>query len=125
MKKIIETDRAPAALGPYSQAVDTGGFVFVAGQVPIKPATGRIEADDISGQTSQALDNVKAIIEAADLTLDAVVKVTVFLQSMDDFKAMNEVYATYFVKDPPARAAVEVARLPLGALVEIEAIAHR
>lgn len=125
MKRIIKTDHAPAALGPYNQAIDTGSLVFVAGQVPINPASGDIEAADISGQTRQALENVKAVVEAADLTLQNVVKVTVFLQSMDDFKAMNAVYADYFTKDPPARAAVEVAKLPLGALVEIEAIACR
>jgi 2-iminobutanoate/2-iminopropanoate deaminase len=125
MKKIIKTDHAPAALGPYSQAVDTGDLVFVAGQVPVNPASGSIESDDVSSQTRQALENVKAILEASGLTLGHVAKVTVFLQSMDDFKAMNAVYAEYFSGDPPARAAVEVAKLPLGALVEIEAIAHR
>jgi len=125
MKKVIATDHAPAALGPYSQAIDTGDLVFVAGQVPIDPASGKIEAQDISGQTRQALENVKAVLEAADLTLNNVVKVTVYLQSMDDFKPMNAVYADYFEVDPPARAAVEVAGLPLGALVEIETIARR
>jgi 2-iminobutanoate/2-iminopropanoate deaminase len=125
MKKIIQTDRAPAAIGPYSQAVDTGDLVFVAGQVPIHPASGEIQAGDIAGQTRQALDNLKAILEAADLGLGNVVKVTVFLQSMDDFKAMNAVYAEYFTVDPPARAAFAVAKLPLGARVEIEAIARR
>jgi 2-iminobutanoate/2-iminopropanoate deaminase len=125
MKKIIGTDRAPAAIGPYSQAVDTGDLVFVAGQVPINPASGKIEVTDIDGQTRQALENLKAILEAADLGLENVVKVSVFLQSMDDFKSMNAVYAEYFTSDPPARAAFEVARLPLGALVEIEAIARR
>lgn len=125
MKKIIRTDRAPAAIGPYSQAVDTGDLVFVAGQVPINPASGKIEVTDIDGQTRQALENLKAILEAADLGFGNVVKVSVFLQSMDDFKSMNAVYAEYFTSDPPARAAFEVARLPLGALVEIEAIARR
>ena len=125
MRKIIKTERAPAALGPYSQAVDTGDLVFVAGQVPINPASGKIEVTDIEGQTRQSLENLKAILEAADLGLGNVAKVSVFLQSMDDFKAMNAVYAEYFTSDPPARAAFEVARLPLGALVEIEAIARR
>ena len=125
MKKAIKTDHAPAALGPYSQAIDTGDLVFVAGQVPIDPASGKIEAQDISGQTRQVLENVKAVLEAADLNLHNVVKVTVYLQSMDDFKLMNAVYADYFEVDPPARAAVEVAGLPLGALVEIETIARR
>jgi len=125
MKKIIKTDRAPAAIGPYSQAVDTGDLVFVAGQVPINPASGKIEVTDIEGQTRQALENLKAILEAADLGLENVAKVSVFLQSMDDFKSMNAVYAEYFTSDPPARAAFEVAGLPLGARVEIEAIARR
>ena len=125
MKKIIKTDRAPAAIGPYSQAVDTGDLVFVAGQVPINPASGKIEVTDIEGQTRQALENLKAILEAADLGLENVAKVSVFLQSMDDFKSMNAVYAEYFTRDPPARAAFEVAGLPLGARVEIEAIARR
>jgi 2-iminobutanoate/2-iminopropanoate deaminase len=125
VKKIIKTDGAPAAIGAYSPAVDTGDLVFVAGQVPINPASGEIEASDIAGQTGQALENLKAILEAADLGLENVVKVSVFLQSMDDFRSMNAVYAEYFTTDPPARAAFEVAKLPLGALVEIEAIARR
>ena len=125
MKKIIKTDRAPAAIGPYSQAVDTGDLVFVAGQVPINPASGKIEVTDIEGQTRQALENLKAILEAAGLGMGNVAKVSVFLQSMDDFKTMNAVYTEYFTSDPPARAAFEVAKLPLGALVEIEAIARR
>jgi 2-iminobutanoate/2-iminopropanoate deaminase len=125
MKKIIRTDHAPAAIGPYSQAVDVDGWLFVAGQVAVDVATGNIEANDITGQTRQVLENLKAVLGAAGLTLDNVVKVTVFLQSMDDFKAMNAVYADYFTKDPPARAAVEVARLPLEALVEMEAVARR
>jgi 2-iminobutanoate/2-iminopropanoate deaminase len=125
VKKIISTPHAPAAVGPYNQAVDTGDFVFVAGQVPIDPRTGKIESTDISGQTRQALDNIKAIVGAAGLTLRHVVKVTVFLRSMDDFKAMNAVYADYLGDDAPARATVEVDRLPLDAMVEIEAIARR
>ena len=125
MKKPIRTDHAPAAIGPYSQGIDTGDLVFVSGQVPIDPATGRIETEDIRKQTSRALDNIKAILDAADLELGNVVKTTVFLASMEDFKAMNEVYAEYFAVDPPARAAFEVAALPLGARVEIEAVARR
>jgi len=125
MKKIISTDKAPKAIGPYNQAVDTGDLVFVAGQVPIDPAEGKITSSDVSGQTRQVLENVKAILTAADLDLNNVVKATVFLQSMGDFNAMNNVYAQYFEKDPPARATVEVGGLPLGALVEIEVIARR
>ena len=125
MKKIIHTDHAPAAIGPYSQAIDTGDFVFVAGQVALNPATGQIEAEDIAGQTTRVLENVKAILLAADLGMEHVVKTTVLLQTMDHFKSMNEVYARYFGDEPPARAAYAAAGLPLGALVEIEVIAKR
>ena len=125
MKKVIRTDHAPAAIGPYNQAIDTGDLVFVAGQVPINPASGQIEATDIEGQTRQVLENVAAILAEAELGLGDVVKATVFLASMDDFKPMNAVYAEYFAEDPPARAAFEVSRLPLDARVEIEVIAHR
>ena len=125
MKKIISTENAPAAIGPYNQAIDTGSLVFVAGQVPVDPAQGKIVAKDIAGQTRQALENIKAILAEAGLGMDNVVKATVLLASMDDFKAMNDVYAEYFPADPPARAAFEVAALPLGAMVEIEAIASR
>jgi 2-iminobutanoate/2-iminopropanoate deaminase len=125
MKKIVRTDRAPAAIGPYSQAVDAGDFVFVAGQVPIVPAEGKIVAERVAGQTRQVLENIKEILAAAGLGLENVVKTTVFLRSMGDFREMNEVYAAYFANDPPARATVEVAGLPLGALVEIEAVAGR
>ena len=125
MRKIVSTDHAPAAIGPYSQAIDLGDFVFISGQVPINPPTGKIEVTDITSQTRQVMENLKAILGAAGLTLENVVKATVFLQSMDDFKAMNAVYGDYFPKDPPARAAIEVAGLPLGAQVEIEAIARR
>ena len=104
MKKPIQTHHAPAAIGPYNQAIDAGDLVFVAGQVPIDPATGKIEADEVGAQTRQSLENVKAILAAADLDLDAVVKSTVFLRSMDDFKAMNAVYAEYFTGEAPARA---------------------
>ena len=125
MKKIVNTVRAPAAIGPYSQAVDTGDFVFIAGQVPIVPAEGKIVAERVAGQTRQVLENNKEILAAAGLGLENVVKTTVFLRSMGDFREMNEVYAAYFANDPPARATVEVAGLPLGALVEIEAVARR
>jgi 2-iminobutanoate/2-iminopropanoate deaminase len=125
MKKIISTDKAPAAIGPYSQAVETGEFIFVAGQIPIYPPEGKIVAGDVTGQTRQVLENLKAILEAAGLGLESVVKTTVFLSSMADFQEMNNVYSEYFSNDPPARATVEVAALPLGARVEIEAVAGR
>jgi 2-iminobutanoate/2-iminopropanoate deaminase len=125
MKKVIRTEHAPAAIGPYSQAIDTGELVFTAGQVPINPASGKIEVEGIQDQTRQALQNVKAILAAADLEMRNVVKATVYLISMDDFKAMNEVYAEFFADEPPARAAVEVSRLPLDSRVEIEVVARR
>jgi len=124
-RRIVSTPDAPAAIGPYSQAVAVGGLVFVSGQVPINPATGKIEAGDIEGQTRQALTNIAAILAAEHLTMKDVVKTTVLLQNMKDFKDMNGVYATFFPKEPPARAAFQVARLPLDALVEIEAVAAR
>ena len=125
MKKIVKTDEAPAAIGPYSQAVDAGEFVFVSGQIPIVPAQGKIVEDRVAGQTRQVLENMKEILAAAGLGLESVVKTTVFLKSMGDFREMNEVYAQYFSNNPPARATIEVAALPLGALVEIEAVARR
>ena len=125
MKKIINTDKAPAAIGPYSQAVDVGDLVFVAGQIPIHPPEGKIVKQDVAGQTRQVLENIKAILAAAGLGMENVVKATVFLKSMDDFQEMNKVYAEFFKDDPPARAAFEVCALPLGARVEIEAIAKR
>lgn len=125
MKKSINTNKAPAAIGPYSQAVDTGDLVFVAGQVPVYPPEGKIVETDIAGQTRQALENVKAILAAAGLGMENVVKATVLLESMSDFQEMNRVYAEYFKDTPPARAAFEVGALPLGARVEIEVIAKR
>ena len=122
-KKIVSTDKAPAAVGPYSQGIIANGMVFTAGQVPLVPGTKSFAEGGIQAQARQSLENVKGVLEAAGTSLDKVVKVTVFLQSMDDFAAMNEVYATYFTENPPARSAVEVAKLPLGAMIEIEAIA--
>ena len=123
MKKIIDTTNAPSAIGPYSQAVDCGAFLITSGQVPFDPATGEFVPGGIAEQTRQSLTNVKAILEAAGLTMDHVVKTTVFLQDMGDFAAMNAVYAEFFTEgNYPARSAVEVAKLPKGALVEIEAI---
>lgn len=123
MKEIISTTQAPAAIGPYSQGVRGAGIVITSGQLPIDPATGAFAGAGIAEQTRQSLKNVQAVLEAGGSSLANVLKTTVFLQNMDDFAAMNEVYATFFEGEPPARSAVEVARLPKGALVEIEAIA--
>ncbi len=125
MKKILSTNAAPAAIGPYSQGVDGGSVVITSGQLPVDPATGAFAPGGVAEQTRQSLLNVQAVLAAAGLTLEHVVKTTVFLQSMDDFAAMNAVYAGFFPGEPPARSAVEVARLPKDALVEIEAIAVR
>ncbi|MDY3618243.1 RidA family protein [Agathobaculum sp.] len=123
MKQIVSTDRAPAAIGPYAQAVATGGLLFTSGQLPIDPATGAFP-EGIAAQTRQSLLNVKAILAEANVGMDRVIKTTVFLNDMNDFAAMNEVYATFFGEGGfPARSAVEVARLPKDALVEIEVIA--
>lgn len=122
-KAIIQTDNAPAAVGPYSQATVANGFVYTAGQVPLIPGEGKLIVGDIQVQARQALENLQAVLEAAGSDLDHVLKTTVFLQDMDDFGAMNEVYAEFFGEEPPARSAVEVARLPLGAQIEIEAVA--
>lgn len=122
-KQAIHTDHAPAAIGPYSQAIIVNGMVFTAGQTPIVPGTKALVEGGIREQTRQVLENVKAILEAAGTSLDKVVKTTVFLKDMNDFAAMNEVYGAYFATTPPARSTVQVARLPLDAMVEIETIA--
>lgn len=124
MKNVISTTAAPGAIGPYSQAIDTGAFVFASGQIPINPATGEIP-EGIVEQTKQALANVKAILAAAGLTVDNVVKTTVFLADMAEFGAMNEVYASVFTEPFPARSAVAVKDLPKGVRVEVEVIAAR
>jgi len=121
-REIISTDKAPAAVGPYSQAVRVGDLVFTAGQVALDPATGKLVEGGIEEQTRQVLQNLAAVLEAAGSSLDRVVKTTVFLKDMGDFAAMNAVYAEFFPTDPPARSTVEVSDLALGALVEIEAI---
>ena len=123
MKEIVATERAPRAIGPYSQAVRSGNFLFASGQIPIDPATGEFVTGGITEQTEQVMRNVSAILEAAGVGLQQVVKTTVFLADMDDFTAMNEVYGRYFGENPPARATVQAARLPRDARVEIEAIA--
>lgn len=123
-KVVISSPNAPEAIGPYSQAIRAGNTVYLAGQVAIDPKTKKMRSDaSIEDQTKQVLDNLKAVLEADGLTLDNVVSTSVFLQDLNDFKAMNGVYATYFTKAPPARATVQVARLPLDAKIEISAIA--
>jgi len=123
MKEIIFTENAPKPIGPYSQAVKVGNFLFISGQIPITPETGELIPGDIKAQTRQVLENIKAIVEAAGGSLNNIVKVNVYLKDMNDFQAMNEVYAEYFGESKPARAAVEVARLPKDVRIEIEAIA--
>jgi 2-iminobutanoate/2-iminopropanoate deaminase len=123
MKKIISTTEAPAAIGPYSQAIRAGSLIFCAGQVPLDPKTGQIVPGDVAEQTRRVLENVAAILRSEQLTLADVVKTTVFLADFGDFQKMNEVYATYFTNQPPARSTVGVSTLPKNALVEIEAIA--
>ena len=122
MKRIISSPLAPKAVGPYSQAVEVGGTLYISGQLPIDPATGKM-AEGIEAQTARSLDNIRAILEEAGYTLDDVVKSTVLLANIGDFAAMNGVYAKYYTKDMPARVCYEVANLPMGALVEIETIA--
>lgn len=123
--KALHTDKAPAAIGPYSQAIEVNGMVFASGQIPLDPATGNVVESGIKEQTHQALTNAKAIMEAAGLSLANVVKTTVFMADMADFAAMNEVYSTFFTEPYPARSAVAVKALPKGVLVEVECIAAR
>ncbi len=125
MKKIISTDKAPKAIGPYSQAVEANGILFISGQVPIDPATGKLIEGGIKEQTEQALKNIGAILEAAGLNFSHVVKSTCLLSDMENFAAMNEVYSRFYITEMPARAAYGVVKLPLGALIEIETIAVR
>ena len=120
---IIQTDRAPQAIGPYSQAIKAGGFVFVSGQVAFDPPTGKLVPGDVSVQTERVLKNVEAILTAAGTRLESVVRCTVFLKNMNDFAAMNEVYGRFWKSTPPSRTTVEVARLPKDALIEIDVIA--
>ncbi len=125
MLKPVSTDKAPAAVGPYSQGMEAGGFIYVSGQLPMNPATKELVAGDIKKATEWCLENAKAILNAAGADLENVVKVTVFLQDIGQFSEMNEVYARYFEAHKPARAAFEVAKLPLGAEIEIEMIAYK
>ncbi|MGD8440278.1 MAG: RidA family protein [Holophagae bacterium] len=122
-RDIIATDRAPGAVGPYSQGIRTDQLVFTAGQIPVDPATGQLVGGPIEDQTRRVLDNVRAVLEAGGSGLDRVVKMTVFMTDLGDFKRMNAVYAEYFPDAPPARSAFQVGALPLGASIEIEAIA--
>lgn len=122
-KKVLHTDKAPAAIGPYSQAIEVNGFVFASGQIPINPTTGEVVEGGIQEQTRQALTNASEVMKAAGLDLSHVVKTTVFMADMNDFAAMNEVYATFFSAPFPARSAVAVKTLPKGVLVEVECIA--
>jgi 2-iminobutanoate/2-iminopropanoate deaminase len=123
MKKIVSTSDAPAAVGPYSQAIRSGNLLFCAGQIPLDPRTGQLVTGDIAIQTRRVLDNISALLKAAHLTFGHVVKTTIFLTDMNDFQTVNEIYATYFPEQPPARSTVAVAALPKGAQVEIEVIA--
>jgi 2-iminobutanoate/2-iminopropanoate deaminase len=124
-REIVATDQAPGAIGPYSQAVKTDRMVFVSGQLALDPATGDLLQDDIQAETRRAMQNLKAILQAAGSGLDKVVKTTLFIRDMSDFALINEVYGEFFPEDPPARACVEVARLPKDARFEVEAIALR
>ncbi len=119
----VKTEHAPAAIGPYSQAIKAGGVIYTAGQIALDPASGQMIAGDVQAQTERVLENLRAVLSAAGSSFEAVVKTTVFLKTMSDFAAMNEVYSRYFTGTPPARSTVAVADLPRGALVEIECIA--
>lgn len=123
MKKIISTSEAPGAIGPYSQAIRSGSFLFCSGQIPLDPKSGQIVPGDIAAQTRRVLENIAAILKAEGLTFDHVVKTTIFLTNLGDFQTVNEIYGSYFKQDPPARSTVEVSALPKGANVEIEVVA--
>lgn len=123
MKKVVYTEQAPQAIGPYSQAITATGFLFISGQIPVNPATGDVISPNIKEQTKQSLANIKAILAAEGRTIADVVKTTIFIKDMNDFALVNEVYGSVFAENPPARSCVEVSRLPKDVLVEIEAIA--
>jgi 2-iminobutanoate/2-iminopropanoate deaminase len=122
-KQVVQTSNAPTAIGPYSQGIIANGFIYTAGQLGVVPATGKLIEGDVQAQTRQALENLTAILEAAGTNLGNAVKTTVFLANMDDFAAMNAIYAQYFSSNPPARSTIQVAKLPLAGLVEIEVVA--
>jgi 2-iminobutanoate/2-iminopropanoate deaminase len=123
MKKIISTNEAPAAIGPYSQAVRNGNLVFCSGQIPLDPKSGEIVSGDIAVQTRRVMDNIAALLRAEGLSFDNIVKTTIFLTNLGDFQVVNQIYGSYFKNDPPARSTVQIAALPRGANVEIEVIA--
>ncbi|MCD6344646.1 MAG: RidA family protein [Anaerolineae bacterium] len=123
MKTMIATPNAPQAVGPYSQGIQAGGFIFTAGQLGLDPASGAFAGEDITAQTRQALHNLQTVLEAAGSGLDGVVKTTIFVVDLGDFKTVNAIYAEFFADEPPARSTVQVAALPLGGLVEIEMVA--
>ena len=125
MKKIISTPKAPAAIGPYSQAIEVNGLLFTSGVIPIVPSTGELVEGDIEAQAEQSIGNLAALIEAAGAKIENTIKTTVFIKNMDDFTKVNEIYAKYFTTDFPARSCVEVARLPKDVLIEIEAIVEK
>lgn len=122
-KKVIQTEKAPKAIGPYSQAIQAGNFLFLSGQIPLDPKTGELVKGDIRKQTQQVLENIKGVLESQGLGMEDIVKVTIFLKDIGNFNQVNEVYATYFPSSPPARSTVEVTKLPRDADIEIEAIA--
>lgn len=124
MKQVVQTEEAPNAIGPYSQAVKAGPFVFTAGQIAIDPSTGALIQGDVAAQTKQVLENLKAVVEAAGTSLSNAAKVTVYLTKIEHFASMNEAYAQYFTQNPPARTTVFISTLPLGALVEIDVVAQ-
>ena len=125
MKKVISTPKAPAAIGPYSQAIEINDMIFTSGIIPINPANGTLVDGSIEEQTKQVFDNMKGLLEDAGSSLDKIIKTTVFIKKMEDFSRVNEVYASYFTGDFPARSCVEVARLPKDVLIEVEAIAYK
>lgn len=125
MKKVISTEQAPKAIGPYSQAIQMGSFLFCSGQIPIDPKTNEVFTGDVKTQTEMVLKNIEAVLKAADMNMSHIVKTTIFLTSMNDFATVNEVYAKAFTSEPPARSTVAVAGLPKGVNVEIEVLAHR
>ena len=122
-KKVIHTEKAPKAIGPYSQAIQAGPFLFISGQIPIDPSTGALVEGDVRAQTRRVLENIKQILESQKLSTEQVVKTTIFLKDLGSFSQVNEVYGTYFPKDPPARSTVEVSKLPRNVEIEIEAVA--